>query len=103
MNERLNSLIKLLLDDTVSVAERDDAAMDLFEFDDNRALNALIQIAKKNEENPVVLNSCGESIASIWIRRNQFDSECYKNLNKIAQAGVKGVVEYFKPEWNEFF
>ena len=69
MHKRLEDLVDLLLNNEASIADRDDAAMDLFEYDNDTALNALIKVAKNKDEDPVVLNSCGESIASIWVKR----------------------------------
>jgi hypothetical protein len=99
MNERLNFLIDVLLDSNATVSERDDAAMDLFEYDNNDALTALIKVAKNKDEDPIILNSCGESIGSIWVKSNNFDINCYDNLTKQAQVGINIVLRSDRPEW----
>jgi len=67
----LEQLIDILHDRAASIAERDDAAMDLAAFDD--ALDVLIAAASDPEDNPIVLASCGTSIAEIWNRLGIFD------------------------------
>ena len=99
MDKRLKKLVDLLLNENATISERDDAAMDLYEFNDNVALNALTKIAKNTDENPIVLNSCGESIASIWIKRNSFDKQCYDSLTKVAKDGIFYVIQHDKPNW----
>lgn len=99
MEKRLNELIKLLFDERASIAERDDAAMDLFEYNDDLAENALIKIAKNKKENPIILNSCGESIGTIWVKKNKFDKDCYNNLSKESQDGIHYIIKTDKPEW----
>lgn len=99
MQDRLKFLIDLLMDKTTSIADRDDAAMDLFEFNEDDALDALIKIAQDTNEDPTVLNSCGESIASIWVKRNKFDKNCFDNLTKEAQCGIYYVIKQDRPDW----
>lgn len=43
--DKVDLLVDILLDETASVSERDDAAMDLGKFNDDRALNGLLKIA----------------------------------------------------------
>ena len=95
----LENLVNLLLNKRASIADRDDAAMDLFEYDDDFALDSLIKVAKNKNEDSIILNSCGESIASIWIKRNEFDKNSYKSLSKEAQNGVFYVIKNDKPDW----
>jgi len=71
----VEGLISVLLNFTADLSERDDAAMDLGEFDNEEALSALYQVAKDHEENETLVSSCGESIAQIWLRRD------YCNVN----------------------
>ena len=64
--QRHKALKKILLDRKASLAERDDAAIDLGDFDDPEALDALMEIAVDPQEEDIILASCGESIALIW-------------------------------------
>lgn len=99
MYNDLNELVFILLDKNASISERDDAAMDLFEYDSDIALNALTEIAKSKNENPIILNSCGESIGAIWVKRNKFDINCFKQLSKAAQDGIYYVIKNDHPDW----
>ena len=46
MRQNWENLLNLLINKKASIAERDDAAMDLFEYDNNLVLTTLIKIAK---------------------------------------------------------
>ncbi len=99
---RKKQLIQLLIDDSALDADRDDAAMDLgVEFEDDEVLNALSQIAENKQEDKMILNSCGESIGQIWIRKNFFDKDFYLKLSGTARYGINIVVKSRKPEWNK--
>lgn len=101
---RKEMLIGLLIDRNVLDADRDDAAMDLGEeFDDEAVLNTLIQIAINPNEINMILNSCGESIGKIWIKKDFFDEETYKNLTKDARDGVYCIIKNRKPTWMKKF
>lgn len=95
----LQYLTKVLFDKEASIAERDDAAMDLYEYDDPIALDALIKVAKNKDEDFTVLNSCGESIASIWLKTNTFNKDIYNSLSRPAQDGIYYVIKNDRPEW----
>lgn len=98
MNDKLKLLTELLLDNDARVDERDDAAIELQSFDDLRALDALIKIAKIPTENDIILTSCGESIGEIWVRNNSFNVETYKALSESSKTGVRIVVRSNNPE-----
>ncbi|MEY3201013.1 MAG: hypothetical protein RIR70_563 [Pseudomonadota bacterium] len=66
--DRVALLIDVLLDQNAREDERDDAAMDLAEFDDDRALNALVEVASSLSESSLIVASCGESIGQIVSR-----------------------------------
>lgn len=94
MNPRLKYLVELLLDRTALLKDRDAAAKDLFEFDSDFVLNALILVGCNKEESPLVSNSCGESLGSIWVRNNTFDKKIYNRLSKEAKQGVCYILDY---------
>ena len=58
--ERPAGLISVLLDANATPAERDDAAMDLSQFDQPEAIAALLQVGCDVGESDVVLASAGE-------------------------------------------
>ncbi|WP_068469661.1 hypothetical protein [Candidatus Protochlamydia phocaeensis] len=96
---KLNCLVKTLLDKTASISERDDAAIDLGNFDNDQALNALLTVASDLKEEYSIMDVCGESIAQIWVKRNQLDLVSYKNLHPNAQYEAKMYIKINKPDW----
>jgi hypothetical protein len=67
MHKGLKDLVDLLLNSKASIADRDDAAMDLFEYDNDTALNALIKVADYLDHpgNPVNFLSEGKSVSRL--------------------------------------
>ncbi len=102
MEENLNLLVKTLLNLTIDEGVRDDAAMDLEEYDDPAAIKALIKVALDENDDWMVQNSCGESIGGIWVRNGNFDKNCYDRFTQSAKSGVKVVVRSRRPEWLPF-
>ena len=86
-------LIFVLRDIGAPVGDRDDAAMDLAEFD--AALPVLVEIALRPGEDEMLVDSCGESIAEIWQRTSGFDRATFDRLPLIAQSIIAG---YFPEE-----
>lgn len=80
--DRYVLLVDILLDSTASLYERDDAAIDFAEFDNDFVVSKLTEIAQNNEEDDTILSSCGASFAEIIIRRNLSNSEMliYRNI-----------------------
>lgn len=99
MPDRVDLLIQILLDRSADLSDRDDAAIDLGEFDDDRAIMALINVAKDLEENQTILASCGESIAQIWLRTGRFDRQAFDALAPSARAEVEGLMRKQRPQW----
>ncbi|GAB4230941.1 MAG: hypothetical protein Tsb0021_09130 [Chlamydiales bacterium] len=98
---KLKNLIEILLDPYVGVCEKDDAAMDLAEYPDDRVVEALVKIGSKESEDDTVLNSCGESLGEIWIRRNHLPIALFEQLTQVSKLGALLVVQNEKPEWIE--
>lgn len=100
--DRKAILIQLLVDQHALDADRDDAAMDLGEeFGDESVLSALIKVASDPNEVDMILNSCGEAIGKIWVKRSCFDEEAYRALSGTSRYGVYVVIKSRKPEWIE--
>lgn len=95
----MNTLIEILFDQKASITEKDEAATNLAEFSDAQAINALILKGRDLKENELLLNSCGESLGAIWVRKNIFDEKVYRTLSGTARYGVYIVVKSRKPEW----
>lgn len=95
----LNDLIKILKDLNALIEERDDAAIDLGSYDDTLALKTLLEVAFMPEENELVLSSCGESIAQIWIRLGNFNRNDFDGMAREAQIEAEELIKKCKPEW----
>ena len=97
--QRLKALKKILLDRKAPLAERDDAAIDLGEFDDPEALETLMEIAVDPQEDDIILASCGESIALIWLRTGKFDRNQLKRLVGSARVEAEVLLRNQRPKW----
>lgn len=102
MPDRVNFLIKILFDATAREDERHDAIMDMSDYNDDRVLNALLLIGSDSNEDDVILDSAGESIAQIWFKRNKFDITAYNKLDPRAKQSMKIYLTNAKPDWNVF-
>ena len=98
---RIDLLVEILLDKTASIAERDDAAIDLRGYNDDRALLALIKIVTDENEENSIFDNCGESIATIWVNRDYFNLDLYKQMGRPAQREVYSYIVCQKPDWIE--
>lgn len=65
---RISDLVALLANTNARVDERDDAAMDLAASDDPAAVQALLDVGRRRDENETLLSSIGESLAQISLR-----------------------------------
>lgn len=94
MLDRILLIIEVLLNRNAREDERDDAAMDLGNYDDDRALSALIKVATDPSENSeMILNSCGESIASIFLKKEVRMQSIIHTLLPIARDGALAVIK----------
>lgn len=80
-------LISVLRDRSAEHGDRDDAAMDLAEYD--TAITALIEVAMSPDEDEDLVESCGESIAEIWQRTSGFDATIFDRLPNAARRMIK--------------
>ena len=100
MKDEAQHLIDILLNRKAPEDERDDAAMDLGLYDDDGVLQALILVGSDPEEiSEIVLNSCGESIATILIKRKQNNKLIFDYLSEIARKAAASVIEKRAPDW----
>jgi len=98
--KRIRALIEILFDATARDDERDDAAQYLSQFDDDKALEALIEASTgESVFDPSILQTCGEGVAEIWIKRDAFDEEAYSKLTSQARLGVYHIILGHRPEW----
>ncbi|NNM44262.1 MAG: hypothetical protein HKM07_07975 [Chlamydiae bacterium] len=99
MPNRVSLLIDILLDKTAREDERHDAAMDIGEFNDDRALNALVRLASDPNEDNIVLDVCGESIAEILVKRNELKKDILEKLDPIAKRTADAFIKEQRPDW----
>ena len=93
MAKNQDMLIEILLDSNASLAERDDAAIDLSNFDEDAVLVALIEVGTNEQEDEVLLASCGESIAEIILKRKIKPGDILQKLAIPAQNEAKALIE----------
>jgi hypothetical protein len=91
-------LAELLRDRSANIGERDDAAMDLAYSDDPAGLEALLEVARHADDHPMVLDSCGESIAEIAVRTGHFERSWLDGLAEPALRNVRGAFRRERPD-----
>lgn len=96
---RIRQLLEILCDKNAPVADRDDAAIDLSEYDSDEAIAGIYNCAVDKSENETVLSSCGESLAIIWLRLGRFDIEKISRLTPAATKEVSALFRKERPEW----
>lgn len=100
IREQPNALITLLLDETAEFGDRDDAAMDLCQFDEPSVEVALLRIAMSSDEDPELVERCGESLAVIWCRKNKPDRTKINCLQPTALGILTAYCRDHRPEWS---
>jgi hypothetical protein len=98
MINAMDRLIIILLLEDETISNRDEAAMDLSEYDDPLAERALIQGAANPNTDAMTAYSCGFSLAEIWVRQDRFPVEITRAFGKDALFGIKEGIGG-KPEW----
>ncbi len=102
--DRIELLMDIISDPEAQDHEKDDAAMDLADLEDDRALSVLISVAQSPSENDLfALDTYGETIAVIWMRQNIFPKHEYQTLNASARYGIFRTIKHKKPEWVKRF
>ena len=90
-------LISVLRDRTARLDERDDAALDLAQYDEPEALHALIRVASDQSDDELLLDSCGQSIAEIWARLGIVENAVLLALTPTARRILLGTLEARAP------
>lgn len=85
-------LISALLDATASVDGRDDAAMDLADYDGREVEEALASVANDETAPEIVRASCGESLAEIWLRSGEINEAVFSSLKGIARVEAESLL-----------
>lgn len=90
-SDRCPSLIVILLDKSARWDERDDAAMDLADFDEPEALEALLRVAGDPTEGEVLLETVGDAIAEILGRH---PDRVIEHPERLAPRALKAIREW---------
>jgi HEAT repeat protein len=80
-----DGLVRLLLDKGAEFGDRDDAAMDLGQFDEPVAEQALTTIVEDMSEDADIADAAGESLAEIWKRKSQWDADVVSRMHPEAK------------------
>ncbi len=99
MARRPHDLIQVLLDEEAEFCDRDDAAIDLGQYDQPEAEAALIKVASNLDEDDDLSDSCGESLAEIWSRKHELDLEKLSTLNKVANQVAVTTLLSLRKDW----
>lgn len=97
--DEVDGLISVLLDYTARIDERDDAAMDLGEYNGDKVLDILTRVASNPSDNQVVLDSCGRSIGVILVKRDTMRPDILALLAPISKSTAIEYMKYYKPQW----
>lgn len=95
--EQPAGLITILLDETSP--DRDDAAHNLANYDQEEAEAALARVALDPKTDDYIADLCGESLATIWCRKGFLNVRILSQLNGPALRLAVGVIKKYKPEW----
>lgn len=102
--KKKSELIAVLLDSTAREDERDDAAMDLADFDGYDVVEALYTVAADQSlQSEMIKGSCGESLASIWIRTGTIDFELLSRLEGTAKTEALWSIKVNRSDWYNTF
>ncbi|TCI37550.1 hypothetical protein EVJ29_05850 [Exiguobacterium sp. SH4S7] len=97
--DNTSDLIGILVDKTANDAERDDAAIDLGFISNNEAVEiALLTVANDEGTDEMIRESCGESLAQIWIENNVLN---LKNISLLTGIAFFEALEIFKKKNSE--
>ena len=82
-------LISVLLDPSADEGSRDDAAMDLGDFDEPEAEEALLRIVLDLSADENLADSAGESVLQIWKRSGKFDADVVARMHPYARRNFQ--------------
>lgn len=78
-------LISVLLNTEAGYGDRDDAAMDLGEFDEPAVEEALLKVVLSPTEDEGIADSAGESLWQIWSRKGKRDTNLIALMHPAAR------------------
>ncbi|MCM2996156.1 hypothetical protein M3647_01570 [Paenibacillus cellulositrophicus] len=101
--ERWEKLIQIVKAESARFDERDDAIIDLAEFNNNEVIEALFNIAKNNQIDIMLQASAGEVLTEIWIRNSNIDFKKLTIFTDSALNEALGLLKTHKIEWYKEF
>jgi HEAT repeat protein len=100
--KQLELLIDWLYFKGLETEKKEQAILQIGQFDQLAAINALIEFASFNKDlsksSDKLLVKCGESIANIWLRNGGFDQSIFNSLPREAQKGVRNIFKLNRPD-----
>lgn len=99
MDSIADKLLTILLNETLDLAERHDALLDLRDYLELDFLEILYKIAMNKKEDPIILDTCGEIIAIAWVKYDIFDLNMYDKFQPLAKMSAYAYLKNFKLEW----
>jgi hypothetical protein len=88
-------LIQCLLDRNESLAARDDAALDLADYEGREVETALVQVACDVTENEMLQDSAAEALKEIWSRKDVFHMDIFNRFTPMAKHIMKSyLIQY---------
>ena len=95
----MSALIGILLSSSVRPDERDDAAIDLGRLGGQRAVDALLSVARDPRVDPALAGTSGESLAEIALRSGRLDEAWLEGLVPTAR---RELIEWVRRERPDF-
>jgi hypothetical protein len=89
----LKELTKFLLDNDADLGGRDDCALELAKYDNPEAESALFQIASDAKQFEMLIETCGESLATIWRRNRRMPIDVLERLAPPARAIAAAILK----------
>jgi hypothetical protein len=85
MARQPEGLIDVLLDSGEALGDRQDAAMDLSDYDEPAAEQALLQIALDASSDEDLADEAGHSLWEIWQRKGKRDADAVARMHPAAR------------------
>jgi len=80
-----NALISMLLNRKAHLDAREEAATELWAFDEIEAEQALISVVIDHDEEEVIADSAGEALWIIWSRKEKMDQAIVDKMHPTAK------------------
>ncbi|MRN56933.1 hypothetical protein [Paenibacillus monticola] len=96
-------LINIMQDKDENDAIRDDAIIDLYKFNNECVIKALIKESLDENNNDMLRASCGETLGQIWIENDNIDFETLIKLKGNTLDEVIGQIKHNREDWYKHY